>query len=76
MARMSSVSSPVTRRYKKSMQQIALGCHVDVRFHNVNTNVPHDYDWQAVGEPPELSLSPAAALPLSTRKMRRLRPKC
>ena len=39
------------------MQQIALGCHVDVRFHNVNTNVPHDYDWQAVASPRAVAIT-------------------
>jgi hypothetical protein len=36
----------------QAIQQIALGYHVDVRFHSVNTHVSSDYDWTAVASLP------------------------
>jgi murein DD-endopeptidase MepM/ murein hydrolase activator NlpD len=36
----------------QAIQQIALGYHVDVRFHSVNTHVPSDYDWTLVASLP------------------------
>lgn len=43
---------PNDPKVQESMQQIALGYHVDLRFHNVHTDVPGDYDWQAVASLP------------------------
>lgn len=48
---------PNDPKVTKAMDQIALGYHVDVRYHNVNTFMPDNYDWQSVASIPTQAIA-------------------